>query len=268
MPIVVQLCFTFSRLRCAVYLMSENRPDRLWLDVRHVPPIGVGPCAVPWESCTGVGGRIHGHSNIQPFNSHPHPSHPRKKVFHSVYAWWIGPPKILGLESPAMKNDIKYIVRRGINQCNPCLVKRKKERDRVYQCSGPGINQWSGSAVGDIQTRTVRKVKLYVCTYSVHEYPVLWVMMIYTIISNYLIMFAFCSESYVIIQAGYSFTTHTYILRIYKNNTPYHYFAPGETPVGFASKFGVGLDRFPHAVFFGLIQPQDYYSCLWISRVG
>ena len=62
-------------------------------------------------------------------------------------------------------------------------------------------------------------------------------------------MFAFCSESYVIIQAGYSFTTHTYILRIYKNNTPYHYFAPGETPVGFASEFGVGLDRFPHAVF-------------------
>lgn len=64
-----------------------------------------------------------------------------------------------------MENDIKYIVRRGINQCNPRLVKRKKERDRVYQCSGPGINQWSGSAVGDIQTRTVRKVKLYVCTY-------------------------------------------------------------------------------------------------------
>lgn len=75
----VQLCFTFSRLWCAVNLMSENRPDRLWLDVRHVPPIGVGPCAVPWKSCTGVEGRIHGHNNIQPFNSHPHPSHPRKR---------------------------------------------------------------------------------------------------------------------------------------------------------------------------------------------
>ena len=90
----VQLCFTFSHLWCAVNLMSENRPDRLWLDVRHVPPIGVGPCAVPWETCTGLGGRIHGHSNIQPFNSHPHPSHPRKTVlFHSVYAQWIDPRK-------------------------------------------------------------------------------------------------------------------------------------------------------------------------------
>lgn len=138
MPIVVQLCFTFSRLWCAVYLMSENRPDRLWLDVRHVPPIGVGPCAVPWESCTGVGGRIHGHSNIQPFNSHPHPSHPRKKVFHSVYAWWIGPPKILGLESPAMKNDIKYIVRRGINHVTHVWLRERKRGIGFINVVGQG----------------------------------------------------------------------------------------------------------------------------------
>lgn len=72
MPIVVRpaLLYFFFSLWCAVKLMLEYRSDRLWLDVRHVPPIGIGPCAVPWETCTGVGGRIHGHSNIQPFNSH------------------------------------------------------------------------------------------------------------------------------------------------------------------------------------------------------